>query len=322
MFPFIATYVLFAALLAVVDRFTARPLFIRTQLKHLPWKLNYSFRWWGPQEYWAALTMVAICSLFFLGFWHAMGGAFYRDAGQALFIPIALGSTVLAIRHFHLVKHFKAHAWWLTLIVALPTLGVGIFANAYADAYILQITRVDAAKFPLAQKALTTLLMISLWLFAGVVLISCLVFAFSFVISARSPTFVGVIKRDPVKVLAWRKHAPGILEHRRSVMLMVVFIGAITTVSIAMSFIEYVLRHSNDVLQETLIFSSFHLHPRDCGIPGWTSDEWIALVGEKRGVMAVPGVRGYEFEEVDCDMQSHKALRQARLRQLRSDDYL
>ncbi len=50
MLSYIATYLLFACMLAVLDRFSDRPLFIRTHLKHLPWKLNYNFRWWRTQE--------------------------------------------------------------------------------------------------------------------------------------------------------------------------------------------------------------------------------------------------------------------------------
>ena len=321
MLPYIATYLLITALLAAADRFADRPLFIRTYSKHFPWKLNYSFGWWGAQEYCAAATMVSIAGLIFIFFWHLMGGGFNRDAGQALFVPISLGSTLLAIRHFRLVEKFKAHSWWFTIAAVLPTIGLGIYANAYADAYILQLTRVDASKFPLAQKALTTILLISLWAFIGTVLVSFIVFIVLFFIAASTQTFTGMVKRDPVNSLAWKKYAPGVSEHRRSAMLLAVFIGSLTTVSIAMSFLEYVTHHLDEVLQETLIFSSFHLNPRDCGIPGWTNEAWVALIGDGRGVLAASVKHGYTFETVTCEVQSQKTLQMNRIRRLRSDDY-
>lgn len=96
MFPYIATYLLFATILAIVDRLVDRPLFIRSHLKHFPWKLNYSFRWWGVQECWAAVTALSMCVLVFLLFWYSVGGRLNRDLAQLLYIPIAVGSTVIA----------------------------------------------------------------------------------------------------------------------------------------------------------------------------------------------------------------------------------
>ncbi len=321
MLPYIATYLLIAIIVAIVDHFSPGPLFIRTHLKHFPWKLNYSCRWWGVQEYWAALTVTSVLGLYFLGFWHLTGGNLNRDIGQALFVPIALGSSILTIRHFRLVEKFKAHAWWLTAIAALPTLGLGIYANAYADSYILGLTRVDAAQFPLAQKALTMLMLISLWLFMGTVLISSIVLSASMLIAATTPTFVGILKRDPVKAMAWKKFRPGIEDRRRSSMLLIIFAGSFTTICIAMSFLEYVARHADEALQETLIFTSFHLHPRDCGIPGWTREAWVALVSDGKAVLAAPAKRGYTFQTVLCDMQSKAALDRRRAEMLRRDNY-
>jgi hypothetical protein len=321
MLPYIATYLLIAAILATADHFSHRPLFIRTQMKHLPWKLNYSFRWWSVQEYWAALTMASILGLYLLGFWHITGGKLNRDIGQALFIPIALGSSVLTIRQFKLVEKFKAHAWWLTSIAALLAIGLGIYASAYADSFILGLTRVDAAQFPLAQKAVTTLMVISIWLFLGTLLISAIVLIGYLVIAVTTPTFIGLIKRDPIKVMAWRKYKPGSKEHRRNVMLLVIFAGSFTSISIAMSFVDYIARHANDAIQETLVFASFHLHPKDCGIPGWSHDAWVALVSEGRAVLAAPAKRGYTFQTVKCEMQSKSALNHQHSEMIKKDNY-
>ncbi len=321
MFPYIVTYLLFAAILAIVDRLTNRPLFIRTHLKHLPWKLNYSFRWWGVQEYWAAVTVISMCALVFLVFWHSVGGRLNRDAGQLLYVPLALGSTVIATRHFRLVEKFRVNAWWITLLVALPTIGLGIFANAHADSYILNLTRVDAAKFPLAQKALASLILVSLWVFIGIVLLNAVVFLASIVITAKTPTFIGLAKRDPVKSMAWKKHVHGSVEKRQWVMLAIIFGGSTTTATIAMSFLEYIGRHAEEALQDTLVFSSFHLHPRDCGIPGWTPEAWVALIDDSQAVLAEKTSKGYSFRTVKCEMQTTEALRRGMIKHLKRDDY-
>lgn len=194
-FPYLATYLLFAAILATVDRLTDGPLFIRSHLKHLPWKLNYNFQWWGLQEYWAAVTVISMGALVFLLFWCSVGGWFNRDAGQLLYVPLALGSTVIATRHFRLVEKFRANAWWITFLVALATIGLGIFANAHADSYILNLTRVEASKFPLAQKALASLMLVTLWVFIGVVSLNVVVFLAFIIIAAKTPTFLGLARR-------------------------------------------------------------------------------------------------------------------------------
>ncbi|HEX8544773.1 MAG TPA: hypothetical protein VF671_24075 [Pseudomonas sp.] len=321
MFPYIAAYLLFAAVLAIFDHLTDRPLFIRFHLKHLPWKLNYSFRWWGVQECWAAVTVISMCALLFLLFWYSVGGALNRDAGQLLYVPIALGSTVIATRHFRIVEKFRANAWWITLLVALPTIGLGIFASAHADSYILNLTRVDASKFPLAQKALASLMLVSLWVFIGVVLLNVVVFLASILIAAKTPTFIGLAKLDPVKSMAWKKHAPGRVDSRQRIMLAIIFGGSTTTATIAMNFLEYIGRHAEGALQEALVFSSFHLHPRDCGIPGWTPETWVALIDDSQAVLAEKTTKGYSFRTVKCEVQTNEALRQGMVDRLKRDDY-
>ncbi|TDV58228.1 hypothetical protein EC919_101274 [Pseudomonas graminis] len=321
MFPYIASYLLFAAILALVDHLADKPLFIRTHLKHFPWKLNYSFRWWGVQEYWAAVTVISMCALVFLLFWHCVGGAIHRDADQLLYLPIALGSTVIAARHFRLVEKFRASGWWITLLVALPTLCLGIYASAHADSYILNVTRVDPAKFPVAQKALTSLILVTLWVLIGVVSLSVVVVLVSIILAARTPTFIGLVMRDRVKLMAWEKHALGTEEKRQRVMLAIIFAGSTLTATIAMNFLEYIARHVEGALQETLVFSSFHLHPRDCAIPGWTRDAWVALIDDSHAVLAEHTANGYLFRTVTCEMQTTSALKRGVMDRLKRDDY-
>ncbi len=245
-----------------------------------------------------------------------------REAGQLLYVPIALGSTVLATRHFRLVEKFRANAWWITVLVALPTIGLGIFANAYGDSYILNVTRVDPAKFPLSQKALSCLILVILWTFIGVVLLNVVVLLASVLIAAKTPTFIGLAKRHPIRSMAWKKHVLGKVEKRKGVMLAIIFGGSTTTATIAVSFLDYIARRTDEALQQTLVFSSFHLHPKDCGIPGWTPEAWVAMIDESQAVLAEKTEKGYLFRKVKCEIQTTEALTQGLAERLKQDNYL
>lgn len=321
MLPYIATYLLFALILEVIDRCTDRPLFIRRIGTHFRWKLNYSIRWWGPQEYWAAVTLGSVGVLVMMLFWMKLGASIDKGIGRFFLVVICLSSAVLSIRHFNLIAKFKAHAWWMTLLTALITLGFGLLASAFADSFILNRTRIDAAQFPVAQKTLTTLILVFFWASFVTVLISVAVLLVSFFMSIKTPTFFETIKRNHLVASHWKAYKRGILDKRRSLMLSSVFIGAIFTVLIALMYWEYILQHAEDVIQETLVFSSFHLHPRDCGIPGRSQDSWAALVSDGRAVIATPSRRGYTFETLPCHMQSAVEVRNAILQRLKLDDY-
>lgn len=321
MLPYLATYLLIAFILAVIDRFTESPMFIRTYSKHFPWKFNYSIRWWGPQEYWAAITLGSIVTLHTLMFWHLVGGSVRKEIVLPILIVICFGSSVLSIRHFKLVEKFKTHAWWMTVLTTLATVGLGLVANAYADSYIINLTRVDAAQLPVAQKSLTILILVSLWVFIATFIVSLAVVITFIVIALTSPTFIGTIKKNYLSAQKWKQYKPGLSYRHRTNILLVAFIGSIYTVVIAWNSLEYILRDADDYLHETIIFASFHLHPRDCAVPGRPEEARAALISEKRVVVATPSKRGYTFETLPCEMQSRKAIKDATLKRLKQDSY-
>lgn len=321
MLPYIVIYLFFAVVLAVIDHRYDRPLFIRTHLKHFPWKLNYSFRWWGADEYWTGGTVVSLVGLLVLMLWTVTGGPASQTVVVLTLGVVCLSSTVLSARHFGLVQRFRAHVWWMTALTALGTLGLAIRSSAYADSYILNLTRVDAAQFPLAQRALTTILLIGSWAYIGTLVISLSVSATYVVIAAIRPTFTARIRHDPLNSLNWRKHVLGTKDRRELFRLIVVTGGAFTTVLIALNSWTYVLSHSDEVLQESLVFASFHLHPKDCGIPGRGREEWVALISADRAVLATPAKHGYTFETTGCELQPRASLDRARLDRLKRDHY-
>jgi len=88
-----------------------------------------------------------------------------------------------------------------------------------------------------------------------------------------------------------------------------------------MYFLEYNVRHGEGALQETLFFSSFHLHPRDCAIPGWTRDAWVARIDDCHAVLAEQTAKGYLFRTVKCEMQTTSALKRGLMDRLKLDNY-
>jgi F0F1-type ATP synthase membrane subunit c/vacuolar-type H+-ATPase subunit K len=317
----IVTYLLIAFILEVVDRFTDPPLFVRRPSKHFPWRLNISTGWWGVREYWAAITLGSISALMLMMLWVGLGSPVSKDLGRVLLVVLCVSSSVLSILHFRLVEKFKANAWWMTVLTALITIGFGLVASAYADSFIVNSTRIDAAQFSGAQKALTTVILVYLWAFFATLLISLIVFAVSLYMAFTTPTFFDAIKSNPLTAPFRKRYKPGLEHTRRSWMLGIVFVGSIYTVFIALTCWEYLLSHVDSVIEETIVFASFHLHPRDCGIPGRGQDERAALVSEGRAVIATPFGKGYRFATLACHMQSSEAVDKAILDRLKLDHY-
>jgi hypothetical protein len=85
-----------------------------------------------------------------------------------------------------------------------------------------------------------------------------------------------------------------------------------------MNFLEYNVRHGEGALQETLVFSFFHLHPRDCAIPGWTRDGWVARIDDCHAVLAEQTAKGRTLK---CEMQTTSALKRGVMDLLKLDDY-
>ncbi|KPB52099.1 hypothetical protein [Pseudomonas coronafaciens] len=306
MLPYIATYLLIACMLAVLDRLSDRPLFIRTHLKHLPWKLNYNFRWWRTQECCAALIQLSLAGLFFLLFWNTLGGAKGTLIAQGLFLLICVSSSVLSIKQFQLIKRFKAHVWWMTGLAALGTVALSIVASAYADSLIVNWTRIEAAQFPLAQKALSALILVALWGYVVTVLISLSVGIVAFSMTVTQPAFMLETKKKHLKFENWNQYKPGLEQRRHSRLLVTIWSGAAFTVAILLNSWVSILGHAEEGLQDVMIFASFHLHPEDCGIQGRTVDTWAALVAEGRTVIATPAAKGYSYETMGCKIQPAK----------------
>jgi F0F1-type ATP synthase membrane subunit c/vacuolar-type H+-ATPase subunit K len=321
MLAYIATYLFFAFLLEVARRCMDGPLFIRTRSKHFPWKLNYSIRWWGVDEYLAALTLGSLGLLLLLALWAKLASPVDLGAVLQVWVTLCLSSLVLSIRYFNLVARFKENFWWLALIAALITLGLGQFASAWADYFIVHYTRTEATQFPVAQKSLTLLVLAFIWLYAATMLISVIVIVVYMFMNEMKPTFRESVKRDPLSAPFLKKYKPGRTDIRRAAMRWIVLGVSLFSVSSSWSVLDFVLAHAEEGVQETLVFAAFHLHPRDCAIPGMPQGARAALISEKQAVIAIPEAKGYVFETMPCDVQSTRVLEEEAAKRLKQDDY-
>src|SRR3546814_17568848 len=94
---YVALYVLFAAGVYWLDRSIHRSLFVRTQNRHFRWKLNFSVRDWGVDEYLAALVMTGAIVLQVMMMLQWLGSTVDKALAKWLFALLSLGSIVLAV---------------------------------------------------------------------------------------------------------------------------------------------------------------------------------------------------------------------------------
>jgi hypothetical protein len=321
MLVYISTYLIAALILEVIRRNMKAPLFIRTRLKHFPWKLNYSLGWWGTDEYLAAVTAGSFLLLIVFTFWVAFGSSISKLVGWGLWAIISISSSVLFIRYFKLIPKLLANIWWLTLLTALIAIGIGQYSSILADNFIVSYTRTDAGQFPAAQKAIGVVISVFLWTFFASLILGILAFGAFVILNILAQSSVDPLKHLRLPPQFGRGYKPGRSEIRFRSLRMIVLGGPFFTFLSLLYMWEFPLTHADEGLQETLVFSSFHLHPRDCAIPGMPQGARAALISEKQAVIAIPEAKGYVFETMPCDVQSTRVLEEEAAKRLKQDHY-
>lgn len=315
-------YIIFAACYSVTARFWNGPLFIRTRSKHFPWKLNYSFRWWTTHEWSAASVAISLIAVIAVFVWKCLGGSVAPAFGKGLLFAVCLTSSIYSIHHHKIIKKFKDHSWWLTLLTASATVFLIITASAYADSFILNATRTDPSKFPLSQKAVSTLILVTLWCYIATLILSIIALtkyfwdAMTLKLSVPNPEKtlgVKINQNDYRASAAHRRHK----THK-----LISNVGAIFTIIILMNFWEYISIRYEKIMQEVLVFTSFHLHPKDCGIRGASTEAWIAPIGNNIAILASAVSSGYLFERVSCTILTKQEIRKNQIEKISKDQYL
>jgi len=317
MWGYVALYVLVAGGVYCVDRFTHRSLFVRTQNRHFRWKLNFSVRGWGIDEYLAAVILACVAILQAVMILHWFGSTVDKTLARWLFALLSLSSIVLVVRLLRLVERYARHKGWLTVLAALLTVAAGLIASAEADAFILGHTRVEPGQFPVAQKTLTFICLVYIWYLSSSLLMALVMFVGALVYGMTAPGFKQQVRRDRLTAICWKLYKPSTAWHRRQWLQASCVIGVLYTAFILLAFSEVVNARLRTVLHESLVYASFHLGPEDCAMSGQPLGTRLGLLAKGGVVVARPVEGGYRYTEQACSLQSLDQVKDARDQRIR-----
>ncbi|MBX8493281.1 hypothetical protein [Pseudomonas cichorii] len=323
MWGYVAFYVLFAAGVYWLDRSIHRPLFVRTQNRHFRWKLNFSVKGWGVDEYLAALVTTCAIVLLVMMMFQWLGSTVDKSLAKWLFALLSLGSIVLAVRLLRLVERYARHKGWLTVLAALLTVAAGLVASARADAFILGQTRIEPGQFPGAQKTLTFIYLVYIWYLATSLLMPVVMFIGALVFGMTAPTFRQQMRRNRATAICWNLFVPSSAWRRHQWLHGSCVMGVIYTAVILLAFSEVVNSKLRWVSHESLVYASFHLGPEDCAMTGLPDGTRLALLPNGGVVVARPVEHGYSYKEQTCSLQpleQIEATRDQRIREARASD--
>ncbi|MEJ8321068.1 hypothetical protein [Pseudomonas oryzihabitans] len=322
MLSYVSVYLVSAIVYWLIAKHCGRPIFIKTRSKNFPWKINYNFRWWRAQE-WSATVAAVSFSLYGLSqVWTFTGGTPLPKLSLFLIAITCVSSTILSIKYYNLVGKFKNNSWWLTLISATSTFFLLIISSAYSDSFILNATRVDPSKLSLAQKSVSTAILISMWTYIATMLLCVIVLAnylwdmatYQRVIPALDPSTGIPINRNDYYSSA---------ASRRSIQIkIVVNIGAFVTLVTLSTLWGEITNQYKSGLEKLIVFSSFHLKPKDCGLRGMHLEARVALIDEDLAVVANPEKNGYSFNTLHCKILSKSEMETLMIKKIKADSYL
>lgn len=324
MWGYVALYVLFAAGVYWLDRSIHRPLFVRTKNRHFRWKLNFSVKDWGVDEYLGALVTTCLLVLLVMMMFQWLGSTVNKSLAKWLFALLSLGSTVLAVRLLRLVERYARHKGWLTVLAALLTVAAGLVASAQADAFILGQTRIEPGQFPGAQKTLTFIYLVYIWYLATSLLMPMVMLIGALVFGMTAPTYRQQMRRNRATAICWNLFVPSSAWRRRQWLHGSCVMGVIYTAVILLAFSEVVNSKLRWVSHESLVYASFHLGPEDCAMTGLPVGTRLALLAKGGVVVAEPAEGVYRYKEQTCSLQSLEQVevtRDQRIRAARASDF-
>lgn len=317
MFWFIAVnYVLLAGVLQVSSSHIKAPLFVRTQNRHLPWKINYNFRQWGGNEWLALIVCTCLLSIFWL-MWLQWLGVDIKLLARLIFAGLSLSALILAIRLLGLVAFYKRNSGWLTALAALVTLGLGLAASAEADAFILGQTRMDAGRFPVAQKLLTFLHLLYGWFLPGSIILVLLIWLGALAFAMFDTGLRDRMKREPGTAICTNRYRPNGAWRRQRWVKGACQLGLIYTAAVILSFSQLAGMSLRQLQHEALVYASFHLGPEDCGFSGYAPGTRLAWVAEHEVVVARPVRQGYRYQQQSCELRTLEQVEADRVQTIR-----
>jgi hypothetical protein len=262
-------------------------------------KLNYSFQKWEFLDYIALIVTASTATLIVLALLIMIGFTFPKIVPQTLFTLISGSTLAFAFFHYRLHKFYSAHAVACNFIVAFATIFITLIANSIADSFITEFTHIEAGQFSSAQKTFTILGIIGIWLYIGMYLSIPI---YVFVALNMIYNIISTEKKQPAYVNSYTKtKKPKNQVFNRSFILI---LGVSYTVIIYLGVIGSIASSAEIRLKKILVFSSFHLPPEACSIATYIPLTKIALISDKKTVIATPDRElGYTFKTDECKIQ-------------------
>lgn len=318
---YVALYVLFAAGVYWLDRSIHRPLFVRTHNRHFGWKLNFTVKDWGVDEYLAALVTTCLVVFLAMIMFQGLGSTVNKSLARWLFALLSLGSIVLAVRLLRLVERYARHKGWLTVLAALLTVVAGLVASAEADTFILEQTRIEPGQFPGAQKTLTFIYLVYIWYFATGLLMSTVMLIGALVFGMTAPTFRQQLRRNRSTYICRNLFVPNSDWWRRQWLHVACVLGVTLSSVILIGSTEVVNSKLRWVSHESLVYASFLLGPEDCAMTGLPVGTRLALLPKGGVVVARPVENGYRYKEQTCSLQSLEQIEATRDQRFRDANF-
>lgn len=262
-------------------------------------RINYSFHHWKLIDTLPPAIILSISTLLISIIVEFAGVRVYRAIPQTAFGIIFVSTLFVANDYFKIAEFYSRHSGLIKISATLATLIITLTSNSLADATITQFTNVDAGQFPAAQKIFIFIGVVGIWI-AGALYVTPLAY-----LAASIMIFINIFRSDK----RHRSYADSCTNFKKNETKelnkgLVTFMGLAYTLIIFAGLAGHMASTLEIKLRKVFVFSSFHLPPEACGINTSYPDTLIALIPDKKAVMATPDRElGFTFTTVDCKEQ-------------------
>ena len=268
-------------------------------------KINYAFSQWDATNKYTTAIWIGVFSFLML----AAAKHMFREIETISLStgPILLtisGTIALSIEHFKLSETYENHSKTIKTILVFSAVAVGYIASTTTNTSIAEYTHTNASNFPDAQRLITTLVSIGVWLYAAVIIsfiaytMICAITVFKMISndlqSTRERRYTKCLIGSPPK-----RNKPKSIE---IITLTSLLMGTSMTVSIPLAYLK-VLKVSSveNATKYLLVKTSFQLSPELCGVQT-PPDSSMSLLPFRQAAIAVPVDKtGYQFSIIECN---------------------
>lgn len=280
----------------------------KTLIRNPKPRLNYNFNSWKFEEYTALSIIMMITLLCALILISSLGTKIEKTLPQIIFILTCTSSTLLAFKNLKLDKLYKKHSSTFKLTATFITIMLTLKSSAEADATLIHFTNIDPGQFPTAQKIMT---------FTGLIL-NWLILAIYAFLAIYAGYFIAIIYSDNKATKTKRNRSYSQLctnfeksYSRERNLGYITVVGLCFTIAIISSALGGLRPNLiNGILKELFVYASFHLEPDSCEITAALPGSKVALISDKRAVLASPDKElTYIFTTEECKIQPVKLER-------------